>query len=166
MRRFTAWMMGVLLLIGGTAAAGDASPTGAAFVALPVVIDPGGSPLAAWQVEVHVADQRIGRVQLVGIEGGGHPAYAEPAFHVPDAQTGSTVAADADVDLLQRIVVAAFSTLPADELPTRAVRVATLMLRVEGGVGTELELVAAADHEGAVIEARLMNEAEAEDPRL
>ena len=114
------------------------------FLAVPIFIDPGGRPLAAWQVELTAEPDGL---TLVGVEGGAHPAFAEPAFHDP-ALIG---AAGAD-----RIVLAAFSTADAAALPSARSRVATVMLALPAGPrpSFHLDLVAAADPAGAALPAR------------
>lgn len=104
------------------------------FVTLDVFIDSGSRPLAAYQVR---AKDRSGRVALVGIEGGEHPAFAEPPHYDPRA-----LRAD-------RVVIAAFDT--GRELPSGETRVATLHVRVPAGVAIDyevtLEVVAGPDVE-------------------
>jgi hypothetical protein len=85
------------------------------FTAVNVYIDPKGQPLAAYQFELMA--QGAG-VTLVGVEGGEHPAYAEPPYYDPKANVEN------------RIVIAGFNT--GDNLPTHRTRVATIMLRVTG----------------------------------
>lgn len=119
------------------------------FASYDVFVDAGAVPLAAWQVEVvdeaHVA-------QLAGVEGGEHPAFAEPPFYDPRAM------------LTERVVLAAFSTDSA--LPEGRVRVARLHYQIQSGQiqGGQIEgaheprftvtLVAAATSDGRAIEAR------------
>ena len=108
------------------------------FASYDVFVDSGAMPLAAWQVEVfdaaHVA-------QLAGVEGGEHPAFAEPPVYDPRAM------------LTERVVLAAFRTDGA--LPTGRVRVARLHYQVEGAGEPQftVTLVAAATSDGREIEA-------------
>jgi hypothetical protein len=67
--------------------------------------------LGAWQVELRDLGSAT---ELIGIEGGEHAAYREPARYDPAALQGG------------HIVLAAFST--ADDLPRGSTRVATLHL--------------------------------------
>ena len=108
------------------------------FVPVELVLDSGGFELAAWQVEL--ADPS-GRARIAGIEGGEHPAFAEPAHYDPRALRGG------------RVVLATFSL--DDELPTGRTRVATLHVEVRGDapIDWELELVAAAGPGGDEIDA-------------
>src|SRR5687768_5906106 len=93
-----------LAFVMGLAPADEAAPPPAAspFRFVDVFIDPQGKPLAAYQFEL-VAPKGV---QLVGIEGGEHKAFADPPpYYDPKAlQEG------------ERIVVSAFDTgadLPA-----------------------------------------------------
>ncbi len=95
-----------------------------------------GTELGAWQIELVDA---TGRSTIVGIEGGEHPAFAEPPHYDPRAM------ADSD-----RVVLAAFST--ADVLPTGRTRVARIHVRTTGKADWKLTLIAAADAAGTPIE--------------
>jgi len=50
------------------------------FQAIDVLVDTGGFPLAAWQLEFQ---NRLPGVAIVGIEGGDHPAFATPPHYDP-----------------------------------------------------------------------------------
>ena len=106
------------------------------FFHLDVFVDPYGVPLAAWQV--HVEDE-TGRAVLVGIEGGEHAAFVEPAYHDPAALQG------------ERVILAALSV--DSDLPRERTRVARLHWSVRGDVEPDfrIELQAAADPSGAQI---------------
>ena len=82
-----------------------------------VFIDTHGKPLAAYQFELRAPKG----VQLVGIEGGEHKAFADPSpYYDPKAlQDG------------ERIVIAAFDT--GADLPAGKTRVARLSVRVGPG---------------------------------
>ncbi len=118
------------------------------FGSVDVYVDSGTQPLAAWQVEV-VA--RGGEVKIVGIEGGAHPAYKEPAYYDPAALKGG------------RIILTAFST--AGELPTGRTRVACVNYQVSGDGSPKwtVKLMTAASHEGARIQAAATVETEKGD---
>ena len=111
-----------LAVVLGTALAQEPAPappqqaTSSPFRYLDVFIDPQGKPLAAYQFEL-VAPKGV---QLVGIEGGEHRAFADPPpYYDPKAlQAG------------ERIVIAAFDT--GADLPAGRTRVARVMVRVEG----------------------------------
>ena len=92
-----------------------ASQSSAHFEALQIFIDPHGHALAAYQFEVVAGEAEV---QLVGIEGGEHPAFSEAPYYDPKALISN------------RVVVASFST--ASNLPNDRTRVATLMVRVLG----------------------------------
>jgi hypothetical protein len=85
------------------------------FTWVDAYIDPHGKPLAAYQFELTA---RGPGVTLVGVEGGEHPAYAEPPYYDPRA------------NLQNRIVIAAFNT--GDDLPRARTRVARIMIRETG----------------------------------
>jgi hypothetical protein len=87
------------------------------FMPLNVYIDPGGQPLAAYQVEL---SDTSGSSTIVGIEGGEHPAFHQPPYYDPAALQA------------YRIVLAAFST--ARDLPCSRVRVATVHLMTKTAV--------------------------------
>ena len=81
-----------------------------------VYVDPAGVPLAAYQIEI-VVD---GNAQIVGVEGGEHPAFIAPPKYDPAALAGG------------RIIIAAFDT--GRDLPTQRTRVATVHMREVGSV--------------------------------
>jgi hypothetical protein len=85
------------------------------FCAVDIYLDSKGSPLAAYQVEFAVTNAAA---KITGIEGGEHPAFAQPPFYDPKAMQR------------ERVIIAAFSTEPAAKLPSGKVRVATLHLQV------------------------------------
>ena len=85
------------------------------FEWLDVYLDSGPAPLAAYQFELTAA---AGDFQIVGLEGGQHPAFTAPPYYDPAALTND------------RVIVAAFST--ADDLPTGRTRVARVHVMVTG----------------------------------
>jgi hypothetical protein len=95
----------------------DQGPDAAApeFRWVDVYIDSGNVPLAAYQFELAA---ETGDFRIVGIEGGEHPAFAEPPYYDPAALQND------------RVILAAFST--ADELPTGNTRVARVHVMIEG----------------------------------
>jgi hypothetical protein len=105
------------------------------FRAVDIYVDSGSVPLAAWQLEFSVtqADAKI-----VGIEGGEHPAFAEPPYYDPKAMQH------------ERVILAAFSTAPDAKLPRDKTRVATIHFETIGDVEPqfELKLETAADSQG------------------
>jgi hypothetical protein len=117
------------------AAEPDAEPI--RFRPVHVYVDPAGTPLAAYQVEI-VAD---GDAIIVGVEGGEHPAFFAPPYYDPAALAGG------------RIIIAAFDT--GSDLPAQRTRVATLHLREVGPVEPTYRatLEIAGDSDGRVIDA-------------
>ncbi|MEO2031765.1 MAG: hypothetical protein ABGZ35_06745 [Planctomycetaceae bacterium] len=93
------------------------------FEAVDVIVDSGETPLAAWQFEIQ---SRSPGVEIVGIEGGEHEAFAEPPYYDPKAMNSD------------RVILAAFST--ADELPSGRSRIARLHLQLEGPGPREFEV--------------------------
>lgn len=91
------------------------NPTPVRFLAVDIFVDSKDQPLAAYQLEFSVTNS-LGKI--VGIEGGEHAAFAEPPFYDPKAMQR------------ERVIIAAFSTQPADTLPTGSTRVATIHLQV------------------------------------
>ncbi len=95
--------------------------------------------LAAWQVEL-IATAEAGEVKIVGIEGGEHPAYGQPAYYDPAAL------------MHHRVILAAFNT--GNDLPTGRTRVARVHLQVPAHAQPhyEVKLEAAADRDGQRID--------------
>ncbi len=129
-----------------TALAGDIGPV--RFVPVDVFVDSGREQLAAYQVEVEVV---AGDAQIVGVEGGEHPAFVNPPYYDAKALMGG------------RIILAAFSTSP--ELPDGRHRAFTLHVREAGGaVKYRLKLVAAGDGSGDELPATVSLERRRIDP--
>lgn len=109
------------------------------FVAIDVMIDPAGQPLAAWQIEFSA---EIGQISLVGVETGDHPAYnARPPYYDPAALAGN------------RIILGDYSL--AADLPKKPFRAARLMLEIRGDVQPQYvtKLMAAANADGKPVAA-------------
>ena len=87
------------------------------FAAVDVFVDSGATPLAAWQIEFFAAK---GSVEIVGIEGGAHPAFHDPPYYDPR------------VLKRDRAVLAAFTT--GKDLPTGRTRVARVHVMITGDV--------------------------------
>ncbi|MEJ7593435.1 MAG: hypothetical protein WKF77_17985 [Planctomycetaceae bacterium] len=85
------------------------------FEAIDVFVDSGNQRLAAWQLEVR---STANDVQIVGIEGGEHPAFSEPPYYDKRAMNNN------------RVIIAAFST--DDNLPSGRSRVARIHVQVRG----------------------------------
>jgi len=110
------------------------------FAPLDVFIDSGRHKLAAFQFELKTL---AGEVKIVGVEGGEHEAFAEPAYYDPAALAND------------RIIIAAFNT--AADLPTGKTRIATIHLQIIGDVKPEyqLDLTVAASEDGNEIPAEI-----------
>ena len=111
------------------------------FEAVEVWIDAGTEELAAWQVRL--ADP-TGRVRIVSVEGGEHPAFAEAPYYDLRAIDG------------EEIVLAAFSL--EEELPRGETRVARVHLLVQGDTDVNLTstLEVATDGNGTELTARAL----------
>lgn len=105
------------------------------FQAVEIFTDSQTAALAAYQVEFTVTS---GNAKIVGIEGGEHPAFAEAPFYDPKAMQH------------ERVILAAFSTQPAEKLPTGKTHVATIHLQISGAdeLKFETKLTAAASSDG------------------
>jgi hypothetical protein len=114
------------------------APAPVRFGALEVYVDPGQTPLAAYQFEVTA---RTGNVALVGLEGGDHPAFKSAPYY------------DTRALLRNKVIVAAFST--AADLPHGRTRVATLMVQITGDAepAYDAKLVTAGSADGKPIAA-------------
>lgn len=108
-------------------------PASPRFAAVDVFIDAKGASLAAYQVELDA--ERKG-IQIVGVEGGEHAAFAKPPYYDPKALKDD------------RIVLAAFST--SKDLPSGRTRVARVHLRIEDGgdAAFAVKLLASASLDG------------------
>ena len=112
------------------------------FEAIDVFVDSGNEHLAAWQLELA---SRTKDVEIVGIEGGEHPAFKEPPYYDPRAMNNN------------RVILGAFSTDSDDQLPSGRSRVARVHVQITGP-GERLwhmELTTAASSEGKKISAEL-----------
>ena len=90
------------------------------FEAIDVFVDSGSVPLAAWQFEL--ASETPG-VEIVGIEGGEHKAFAEPPYYDRKAMNNN------------RVILAAFNT--GNDLPSGRSRVARIHVQLQGPGQTE-----------------------------
>jgi hypothetical protein len=126
----------IILLLGlvGWAQVTAPSPR---FTTIDVFIDSGAVPLGAYQVEIK-AD-----ATLVGVEGGEHPAFAQPPRYDP--------AALHEKQLAERVVLAAFNT--GADLPAGRTRIARLHVQTRGAPAVTCTLILAADSEGNGIDA-------------
>ena len=115
-----AWMLALALYLTfsyATAQEQALLPTNHYFRTFDVFVDSRDKALAAYQMEISLsgADTKI-----VGIEGGEHEAFKEPPVYDPKAIQH------------ERIIIAAFSTAPADKLPKGRTRIATLHVQTAG----------------------------------
>lgn len=92
----------------------DTSPR---FAAIDLVVDSGAQPLAAWQIELTA---QAGTIRIAGVEGGERAPFADPPWYDPAALRD------------ERVIVAAFSTAAAGELPTGSTRVARVHVQIMG----------------------------------
>ena len=114
------------------------------FCAVDIYVDSGNTTFAAYQLEVTVTN---GAAKIAGIEGGEHPAFHNPPYYDPKAMQN------------ERVILAAFSLAPAQQLPTGRTRVATIHFMMSGNVEPQLELKlqAIADAQGNKIAAAQSN---------
>ncbi len=102
------------------------TPTSIRFQTIDLYADSEDEPLAAYQIEV-IAEFPSGSVSLVGVEGGDHAAtkgaFAQPPVYDPDALTHS------------RIILAAYTSCDAANLPIGRVRIARLHVQIESTAG-------------------------------
>lgn len=105
------------------------------FMAVDVVMDSGAEFLAAYQVTFMVTNLQA---KIVGIEGGDPLPFREPPYYDPKAIQH------------ERVILAAFSTAPANQLSRGRTRVATIHLQVAGAgePACTLTVQAAADATG------------------
>ena len=108
------------------------------FAAVDVYVDSGDEPLAAYQFELAA---ETGRIKIVGIEGGEHPAFADPPYYDPKAMSQD------------RVIIAAFHT--GDHLPSGRIRVARIHVQIDGNQEPDyvVRLFVAASADGEPIEA-------------
>ena len=118
MRQAIAYILGVLLTTaaGWTAADQPQGPS-VRFQAVAVFVETDDAPLAAYQLDLQ---STTGNVRIVGIEGGEHPAFADPPYYDPAAIQGD------------RVIIGAFSMAPAESLPMGRTRIATIHVQVSG----------------------------------
>jgi hypothetical protein len=110
------------------------------FAPVHVYLDSGDKPLAAYQFELRT---RTGRIKIVGVEGGEHPAFKDAPYYDPAALMND------------RIIIAAFNT--GSDLPHGRTCIATIHLQILGDAEPqyELKLMAVADDNGQEIPAEL-----------
>jgi len=131
-----------------TAASPSAEPAPSAdgrFSAVDVFIDAGAHPLAAYQLDFHATTDNV---QIVGIEGGHAPAFAQPPYYDPRAMMND------------HVLLAAFTTDDADNLPTGRTRVATIHVYILDNAAPDYvsTLQVAATTDGTPIDAEISHE--------
>ena len=110
------------------------------FEAIDVFLDSGNQPLAAWQLEVRSEPRGV---EIVGIEGGQHPAFRSPPYYDPRAMNQ------------HRVILAAFQT--GDDLPLGRSRIARIHVRLQGPGNRKYltSLIASASSDGQRVPAQL-----------
>lgn len=106
------------------------------FERIDLFVNPKSRKLAAYQIEILDKNKQV---EIVGVEGGAHPAFDEPPYYDPAALKNN------------RIILAAYSL--TDELPHATTRVATVHVLVPANSkpAYELSLTAAGANDGATI---------------
>ena len=139
-RIFLSLLLFAALLGAQVAGEGEGANLPVRFAAVEVFIDSGEQALAAWQFEL--AAER-GDVKIVGIEGGEHPAFKSPPYYDPAAMQHD------------RVILAAFNTGSAENLPKGKTRIARIHVQIAGGVPPEyaIRLETAGGPDGGRIQA-------------
>jgi hypothetical protein len=108
------------------------------FTAVDIWVDSGRQALGAYQFELTL---ERGKGEIVGLEGGEHPAFTQPPYYDPAALSG------------QRIIVAAYQV--AAPLPTGKTRVARVHLQLHGEIKPQyvVKLIASCGATGETIPA-------------
>ena len=134
-------VIAVLLLLAASPALAD-SPV--RFTSVDVYID-AAEPMAAWQLEFSAT---TGAMQVVGVENGESTAFDGAPYY--DREAVENGRAD-------RIVVADYSLVDQDELPSGRVRVTTLHLMLSGDEVPEFNtrLIVASSYQGKRINAEI-----------
>jgi hypothetical protein len=128
------------------------APSAVRFETLDVFVDSGAVPLAAYQLEVRAdtkSEDARAQVKLVGVEGGDRGAFEEPPRYDPEALLRG-----------ERIILAAYSLLDKDQLPTGKTRVARIHVQVPtaGLLGYVSVLTVAGDSMANEIQATVKTE--------
>lgn len=131
----------ILLLLAASSVFAD-SPV--RFTAVDLYID-AAEPMAAWQLEFSAV---TGAMQVVGVESGDSEAFDGAPYY--DREAVENGRAD-------RIVVADYSLVDQDELPSGRVRVTTLHLMLSGDEAPEFDarLIVASSYQGKRINAEI-----------
>ena len=140
MRRFTHLTFAAMLLAflaGVITAQPTTTDTASRFTYVDVILDTHDMPLAAYQFEFTGG----AGCQIIGIEGGEHPAFVNPPYYDPAAMQHD------------RVIAAAYSTVA--ELPKGATRISRLMLRVSGKPAYQVRLITAGSTDGKPMPAEI-----------
>ena len=134
-------VIAALLLLATSSAYADAPIR---FTSVDVYIN-AAEPMAAWQLEFSATS---GAMKVVGVENGESNAFDGAPYY--DRETVENGRAD-------RIVVADYSLVDEDELPSGRVRVTTLHLMLTGEEATEFDtrLIVATNQNGTRINAEI-----------
>ena len=134
-------VIAILLLLAASPALAD-SPI--RFTSVDVYID-SAEPMAAWQLEFSAVS---GVMQVVGVENGESTAFDGAPYYDREAVENG----EAD-----RIVVADYSLVDQDELPSGRVRVTTLHLMLSGDETPKFDtrLIVASSYQGKRINAEI-----------
>jgi hypothetical protein len=135
------------------AARGAEAQPAVRFGSFDVILDTGDSPLAAYQIRIAPAPgQDAAEIRLVGIEGAQPGDPAAKAFGLPPHYDPAALHATDDAAKAGRVIIAAYSTLPAADLPRGKARVARIHLRWLGDDARPrmtIELMSAGDDRAA-----------------
>jgi hypothetical protein len=113
-------LTGIVVSVAFTALGQDTT-----FRAVDLYIDSGAQPLAAYQLTFYSTDANV---KIVGIEGGEHRAFSDAPYYDPQAMRTN------------HVIIAAFSTASADQLPRGRTHVATVHLRIPSGHASHHQL--------------------------
>ena len=135
-------LIGVLLAGGAFAQDSGNNKEKVSFRAVDIFVKSKGQPLAAYQVQVAFLGLKT---KISGIEGGSHPAFKKPPLYDPKAMQK------------EQVIIAAYNTGPAEELPKGKVRVATIHLQITGSKAPDFsfKLITAGTVEGRKIPAKV-----------
>ena len=125
MRRISATILLLLVLLASVSGQPVPSSGTPRFQAVDIYVDSRNAPLAAYQLEFSV---KSGNGTVVGVEGGEHSAFKEAPYHDPKAIQQ------------ERVIIAAFNTGATSQLPSGKTRVATIHLRINDNGSLRLEI--------------------------
>ena len=142
--RFLPFILLIGALLAGGAFAQDSrnDKEKVSFRVVDVFVESKTQPLAAYQVQVAFLGLKT---KISGIAGGDHPAFKNPPLYDPKAMQK------------ERVIIAAYNTGPAEELPKGKVRVATIHLQITGSKAPDFsfKLITAGTVEGRKIPAKV-----------